>query len=128
MVQLCLANQQGLATMESELQSVAQSEKMVFLDNSRNTKESLNTIGYAGNERKDGSPVISLDVGRKDGMGLGVGNLGLPNYQVAVGFSEGSDAKEARQFANRVVERLKQHWRIVVVPAGTGAKPLASCP
>jgi len=128
MVQLCLNDQQGLSTMVGELQSLAQSEKMTFIDNGGNTKRSLDTIGYAGTERKDGSPVINLDVGRRDGMGVGVGNLGLPDYQVAVGFSEGSDAAESRHFADRVIERLKRHWHLIVVPAGTGAKPLASCP
>jgi hypothetical protein len=59
--------------------------------------------------------------------GMGAGNVGLPGYQVAMGFAEGSNAVEARDFANRVLTRLRQHRGIEVVPAGAGAGPMAGC-
>jgi len=60
-------------------------------------------------------------------MGVTAGNLGLPGYEVALGFSEGSSGAEAREFANKVVKRLEQHWQVEIVPAGTGAKPMGGC-
>lgn len=77
--------------------------------------------------RDDGSPAIYIQVGLSDGMGLGVGNLGLPGYQVAVGFTRGSDAERSRLLSDKVIERLQGTWQVQEVPAGQGAKPLPNC-
>lgn len=127
MVQMCLANDQGVSDFIDELRAIATVEKMDFLDNSANTKRELDAVGYAGDERTRGSPVINIGVQRSDGLGIGAGNLGLPGYQVALGFSAGSSTTEAQAFANRVVSQLEQRWRISFVPAGSGAKPMAGC-
>lgn len=127
MVKMCLSNEQGAAAFIDELKSIASAEKLDFVDNSNNTERELRAVGYAGHERTGRSRVINVGVLRKDGMGIGAGTLGLPGYQVAMGFSEGSNAVEAHDVANRVLTRLRQHWRIEVVPAGTGAKPMAGC-
>lgn len=127
MVQMCLSNEQDVAALIDELKSIASAEQLEFVDNSRNTERELRAVGYSGHERTGGSRAINVGVLRKDGMGIGAGNLGLPGYQVAMGFSEGSNAVEAHDFANRVLARLKKHWPVEVVPVGTGAQPMAGC-
>src|SRR5262245_60318024 len=107
-VQLCLSNGAGVTEFIREMKSIAVLEKMEFLDNSANTKRNLEVLSYSGSERADGSPVINIGVLRSDGLGVGGGNLSLPGYQVALGFSVGSDDAEAREFANRVIKRLGQ--------------------
>ena len=62
-----------------------------------------------------------------DGLGLMAGNVGLPGYQVAIGFSEGRDPAAARQLAARTVQRLKVRWTVKTVPEGHGALPLKNC-
>jgi hypothetical protein len=66
---------------------------------------------------------------RRDGSAVLVGNLGLPGYQVALGFSGGSSLPEAQEFAQMVVGKLEEHWRVEVVPnpAKSGALPMADC-
>jgi hypothetical protein len=127
MAQMCLSDQHDVSAFVGELKSIASAEKFDFVDRSNDTERELKTVGYVGSERTGGSRVINVGVLRRDGMGLGAGNLGLPGYQVAIGFSEGSNAAEARNFADRVLMRLRKHWRIELVPAGTGAKPMANC-
>lgn len=127
MVEMCLSNAQGARVLTDELRSIASAEKLDFIDRSSETERELKTVGYTGKERTANSRVINIGVLRRDGMGLGAGNLGLPGYQVAIGFSEGSNSIEAHQFADRVLKRLGQHWRIDTVPAGTGAKPMVDC-
>lgn len=126
-VQLCLSNGAGVTEFIREMKSIAVLEKMEFLNNSANTKRNLEVLGYSGSERTNGSPVINIGVLRSDGLGVGGGNLGLPGYQVALGFSVGSDDAEAREFANRVIKRLGQHWHIEMVPSGQGDKPMSDC-
>jgi hypothetical protein len=126
-VQMCLSDKQGVSEFVDEMRSIASEEKLEFVDNSSNTEHELKDVGYAGRERAGGSGVINVIVLRKDGMAIGAGNLGLPGYQVAAGFSEGSNVEEARDFSNRVLTRFRKHWRIEVVPAGTGAKPMPGC-
>ena len=127
MVQMCLSNERGVTEFFDEMKSIAAANNMVFLDNSGDTIRELKATGYAGHERDGGSPAINFAVERKDGQGASAGNLSLPGYQVAVGFSEGSSPAEAQAFANVVVSRLEKHWKIHVVPRGTGAKPMPGC-
>ena len=127
MVQMCVQNNAGAAQLVGELKAVADSKGMEFTDNSAETKRGLEAIGHPDRQRADGSPVINVGVLREDGMGIGAGNLGLPGYQVALGFSEGSDKLEARRFADEVIKRLEQHWRVETVPAGSGAMPKPDC-
>jgi hypothetical protein len=127
MVQMCLSDQGGVTTFVEEMRSIATSQRMEFLDNSADTARGLDAVGYTGRERNDGSPVINLGIQQKDGKGAFAGNQGLPGYQVAIGFSEGSKPDEAREFAALVVKRLEQRWPVQVVPDGKGAMPLEGC-
>ncbi|HEX5420686.1 MAG TPA: hypothetical protein VFY39_11865 [Gammaproteobacteria bacterium] len=96
-------------------------------DASKHTESDLKGMDYAGKERTDGSPVVDIDLGRRDGMGVGAGNLGLPGYQVALGFSKGRDEAEARVFASNVIAVLEKHWAVHRVPNGQGAMPMEGC-
>jgi hypothetical protein len=78
-------------------------------------------------ERAGAGRSIDVRVMRSDGMAIGATNLGLPGYQVAMGFSAGSNATEAQEFANRTLLRIRQRWLVKSVPAGAGAKPMADC-
>lgn len=127
-VQACLLDERGTAAFIHEMKSIAAAEQMRFLDSSARTAEELRAVGYEGRERTHGSPVIHIGVERADGMGVTAANLGLPGYEVALGFSEGSSASDARDFADRVMARLETHWRLEVLPPGEGAKPKGNCP
>jgi hypothetical protein len=100
---------------------------MKFVDHSLETQRNLAVIRGDAWKPDTSNPVIAIDMGLDDGLGLGVGNLGLPNYQVAVGFSGGQDPAEARKFSDMVVARLSQRWHVETVPDGSGALPLKVC-
>jgi hypothetical protein len=127
MVQMCLSNQQGVEEFIDELKSIAAAEKLEFIDNSSNAERGLNETGYVGHERTGGSQVMDIRLVRRDGMGIGATNVGLPGYQVAMGFAEGSKAVEAQDFAKRVLPRFKKRWLVEIVPTGAGAGPMAAC-
>ena len=127
-VQTCLRDERGVAMFMEELRSIATAENMTFIDNSESTAEQLEDVGHTGSQRTAGSRVINIGVQRSDGVGVTAGNLGLLGFEVALGFSEGSDAEFAHAFADRVVARLQNYWQIEVVPAGTGAKSKGGCP
>ena len=127
MVEMCLSNEQGVEEFIKELKSTASAETLDFVDNSSNAQRELKELGYNDGLRPGGGRVIDIRLTRRDGMGIGAANVGLPGYQVAMGFSEGSDAGEAKNFANRTLMRFKRHWLVEVVPNGTGAKPMAGC-
>jgi len=123
MVQICLGNEQGLKDFTDRMRSVARSEQMTFVDGSSDTKKDLETMGAL----RQAGPIIHMGVEREDGLGLTAGNIGLPGFQVAVGFSEGSNPPEAHAFAKRVIDLLETQWRVETVPPGKGALPLKSC-
>ncbi len=123
MVQLCLGDERNLSEFTSMMRSIAQSEGMKFVDGSAETKKDLKVIGAPQHP----GPVINMGFDREDGVGLMAGDLGSPDYQVAVGFSEGSNPSGAHAFADRVVSRLKTRWHVETVPAGKGAFPMKTC-
>ena len=127
--QICLAGSQDLSDFTRELQSIAQAERGRFIDTSADTKRGLGTVGYASAERTKGSPVVNMGIDLGHGVGVTVSNLGLPGFQVALGFSEGSKPREAHRFAEAVIRKLEARWRVQTVPnpAESGALPMPGC-
>jgi hypothetical protein len=123
----CLKNGEGASAFASELQSIAREEGVNLIDGSAQTKKNLGTVGYVDRERKDGSSFIYVGIELGDGIGMTAGNLGMPGYQVAVGFSEGSNPARAHRFATKVINRLSSHWRVELVPGEVGVTPMSTC-
>lgn len=122
MVQLCLRDTSGVASFESMMRSISESQHMAYGDRSIESQKELTALHVSPNYK-----LINIAADRSDGVGWGAGNLGLSAYQVAIGFSAGSNPAAAHRFANIVVDRLKQRWHVYVVPAGHGALPLKAC-
>jgi len=126
-VQFCVHDRAGAAELVADLKDIASAKHMEFFDSSTATANDLAKSGYRGRERADGSPVINVGVLRNDGLFVGGGNLGLPGYQVQLGFTEGSDRAQSNRFAEEVVARLRQRWPVRVLPPGAAAAPMADC-
>lgn len=126
-VQTCLVDQQGVAEFLETMRAVAKSESLRFVDGSLKTGESLKTIGADKSLKHD--PALTIHVGIEGDGGLGVtaGNLGLPPYQVALGFTEGSDAAKAHRLSDKLVQALSRRWHVETVPQGKGALPMKTC-
>jgi hypothetical protein len=123
--QLCVRDEAGMAQLIDELRAVATARDMRFFDYSADTERSLANVGHPA--RDDGSPVVYVGVDGGDGLGVRATNVGLPGYQVALGFTEGRDRLETQSFTDEVIERLERHWQVERLPAGTGALPQPGC-
>jgi hypothetical protein len=84
-------------------------------------------MGVTGQNMHVDGNLVHVGITGDRGIGLTAGNMGLNNYDIAVGFSTGQDASAARAFADRVTARLQQHWLLEVVPDGSGAFPNPEC-
>ncbi len=126
-VQLCLKDRDGVTAFIGELRAIAQARHMTFIDGSAQTARELRDVGHPGDERTSGSPVINVGVEAQDGMGLTAGNLGLPGYQVALGFTAGRDRERAQAFATTVLDRLEHRWRVERVPLNRGVQAMGDC-
>jgi len=122
MVQLCLRNEQNVAVFTEMMKSISQSQRMDFTDGGVITQKGLTKLKTSPNY-----PLIYVGANRKDGVGWEGGNLGLSAYEVALGFSEGSNPADARRFADLVISELNKRWSVYVVPTGRGALPMKSC-
>lgn len=122
-VQLCFKDDRELVNFVRLLESIAYSDRMEYIDNSAPAERDLAALNAPGRL----APVIDMGVHDEFGVGLGVANLGLPKYQVAVGFSEGSKPVEARRFADTVVGQFRARWHVETVPEGRGALPITNC-
>ena len=128
MAEVCLRNAEDLAAFTREMQVIAQSEGKQLIDRSAATQKEFDTIGHPVEGART-RPVINMGILLGDGVALTVGNLGMPGYQVAVGFSEGSKPADAHRFAEAVIRKLEARWRLQTVPnpAESGALPMPGC-
>jgi len=127
-VQLCLNDDQGVSEFMSMMRSIAVAENLKFVDGGAETQRDLNTIGAKMDKLDTPGAVINIGFDRGNRNLMMGGNLGLPTYQVALGFSGDPNPSEAQHFADIVVKRLGARWQVETVPAGTGALPMKTCP
>jgi hypothetical protein len=129
MAEVCLTDTQNLSAFTHEIQSIAQSEGMTFIDDSAVTERNLDTIGTPNQKKTLSRPVINMGIERGNEVVSMIGNVGLPDHQLVVGFSEGSNPVDAHRFAQMVVSKLEEHWHVEIVPnpAESGALPMKNC-
>jgi hypothetical protein len=77
--------------------------------------------------KRDAALSIDVHIEGKGGMGVTAGNLGLRPYQVALGFTAGSDEAKAHRLSDQLVQALSQRWHVETIPQGKGAFPMKSC-
>lgn len=128
-VQFCLHDTAGIDHLRSVMRSFADAQSMTFIDNSAQTQADLQLIGVNSPPLPEGEPLINMGINGPGGLGVTAGNLGLPGYQVALGFTEGTDATMGKAFADALVRELDQRWELVEVPNPDerGAFPLPNC-
>lgn len=125
--QICLTSKETALQLVQVMKQIANEEQMAFVDGSAETARGLKIIGYDDRGRTDGSLTIHLGVHRADGMGVTIGNMGLPGYKMAIGFSEGSNPSEGNRFANKVIDRLGRLGPLEELPAGSRIQPDPKC-
>jgi hypothetical protein len=128
-VQFCLHDTAGIDDLRSVMRSFADAQSMTFIDNSAQTQADLERIGAKSPPLPKGEPLINMGINGPGGLGVTAGNLGLPGYQVALGFTEGNDATKGIAFTNALIRELDQRWELVEVPNPDerGAFPLPNC-
>lgn len=126
-VQMCLGDAQNLEAFRREMQAIAQAQRMTFDDQSARAQSELDVVDNEHVAHDPRGPVLELSVRTEDGWGVSAGNIGLSRYEVSLGFSEGDNPAEARRFADLVVRRLSQRWRVMRVPDDRGALPMPEC-
>lgn len=127
-VEVCFRDAQEFDRFTSELKQIAHQQDMKFVEASAVTERDLRSVGNANVDKMLRNPLVNLGLERPDGVGLIVGNLGLPPNQVALGFTEGkNNIDDAQRFAQTVMQRLGAQWHLKVVPPDQGAVPMKDC-
>jgi hypothetical protein len=126
-VQICVADQQGVAKLKGLMREAAASERLQFIDNSVHQGNALKHIGADKLLKRDASLALDVHIEGNSGMGVTAGNLGLPPYQVALGFTEGADAAKAHRLSARLIQALSKNWHVETIPVDKGAIPMKSC-
>jgi len=124
---MCVHNQEGVENLKDVMRTAADAEKLEFVDASSETGASMRATGADKALKRD--PARAINVGIKGAGGTFVlgGNLGLPPYQVALGFGTGSDPAKAHQLSDRLVRSLSESWDVKTVPQSEGVLPMKDC-
>jgi hypothetical protein len=128
MIQLCVKDDQGVTEFMNMMRSIAASEHMTFVDGGAQTQRDLKDIGAKFEKLDTPGSVINIGIDRGERTFVMGGNLGLPTYQVVLGFSGEEDREEVLRLADVVAKRLGTVWQVQTVPAGKGALPMKTCP
>lgn len=122
MVQLCLRDESEVEQLVDLLESTASGNGMTFVDRSSASQLELRRL-----KKDPGYRVISISASRPDGLGLAAGNLGLGAYEMAIGFTQGSNAQTSAAFVDKVMASLKSKWDVRLVASGKGAMKSTAC-
>jgi hypothetical protein len=128
MIQLCVKDDPGVADFMNTMRSIAATEHMTFVDGGAQTQRELKTVGAKFEKLDAPGSVINFGIDRGGHTLIMGGNLGLPTYQIAMGFSGAEDPMEMKRLAEVVVKQLTTRWPVQTVPDGTGALPMEGCP
>lgn len=109
------------------MRSTAEAERLQFTDNSMHVAKSLEVTAQTDAQRQEAIGAIDLHIEGKAGLGATASNLGLGQYDVAIGFTAGEDAGKAHLLAERLVKDLSHYFQVLEVPLGRGAMPLKGC-
>lgn len=126
-VQTCLENEQGVDRLRRLLNTIAIENGLDYVDSSRARQGELHRIEDFGVPVPSAEGLINIGIRGSRGFGLTAGNLGLSQYEVAIGFSKGRDHAAAEAFSETVVAALRMEWEVYTVPEGRGAFPLPGC-
>jgi len=126
-VQICVGNERGVADLKRAMMTVAEAEGLQFIDNSAQQRMELKAIEADKALNRDAASAIDFHIEGKSGMGATAGNLGLPPYQIGLGFTEGDDPAKAHQLADRLINALSQRWAVQRIPHGEGVLPMKTC-
>lgn len=126
-VQTCVSNERGVADLKTLMRSTAQAEQLEFIDNSTQAASALQQTAQSDADRRDAVGAIDVHIEGNGGLGATAGNLGLPRYQVALAFTEGSNAAKAHRLAERLIKELSHHFKVEEVPLGKGVVPVKDC-
>ena len=123
-IQLCLKNDEGLATFEKILRAKSGEYNLVFYDSSAETEQGLAEVG---SDLAGDYPIRHFHAHDKaDGFEVTASNLGLGRYQTTMSYDLRSDRQRA--FASEIEQELARHFAIVMPEEGKGALPLRDCP
>ena len=126
-VQMCVDNQRGVAELMNVMRTVAHSEGLQFIDNSAQQGVDLKNMGADKALGRDAAYAIDFHIEGESGLGATAGNLGLPPYQVGLGFTEGDDPAKAHKLANKLIRELSRRWDVQKVALTKGILPMKSC-
>lgn len=126
-MQICVVDERGVAEVKNVMRAVARSENLQFIDNSAQEAHDLKDTGADKALKRDASHAVDIHIEGENGLGVTAGNLGLPPYQVGVGFTEGSDPPKARRLANHLITSLSQRFNVQPVPSNEGMLPMKGC-
>lgn len=121
-VQLCLGDRQNAAAFKDAMRSIAHAQGMNFVDGSASTEKDLIALN-----QHPGYEIIYIGISGEGGIGLEAINLGLSEYEVVIGFSQGPDPARAQRFEGEVIKALGARWQLHEVPPSRGALPLTNC-
>lgn len=126
-MQMCVIDQAGVAQFKSMMRTVAKSENATFIDGSAETAQTLKNIGADKSLKHDLGQHINVGIEVDGTIIVMGGNLGLPAFQVALGFGAGSDAIKAHRLSGRLIKAFSQRWHVETVPVGQGVQPMKTC-
>jgi len=77
--------------------------------------------------KRDVASAIDFHIEGANGLGVTAGNLGLPPYQVGMGFTEGTDPPRAHRLAHELIRALSPRWDVQKLAPGTRVLPMKTC-
>lgn len=125
--QVCLRNQGDVDRFVALMREIAVANQLRFVDTSSESQEALSRTNPEQARVENRRRAVNIGTVGSRGFGFSAGNLGLPEYQVAIGFTAGDQPADARKFAARTVSLVRSKWPVETSSGETGVTGMKSC-
>jgi hypothetical protein len=122
-----LRNEDDVSRFVALMRGIASQTGLHFVDTSAGAQEGLARVAPAQARIEARRKAVNIGTVDRAGFGFSAGNLGMPGYQVAVGFTDEGRSQDAHKFALATVTALRKHWRVETQSGGSGAQGMKSC-
>jgi len=126
-VGVCAGDQGGVEQVLETMRATAKSAGLKFIDQSAETRANLENVDANKSLKYGADSLVDAHIEGAGGMGVTASNLGLPPFQIALGFTAGSDSAKGHHLADQLVRALSERWHVQKIPEGEGVRPLKEC-
>lgn len=118
LVQVCVNSHEEVDSLVNFAKIVAIDSGANFTDRSAQSLEELKQI--KSNAIRSNKRLVNVSVRTNNYDGFSIGNLGVPDNQIIIGFSGENESTSSIAMREKILQYVEKRWKYIILPDGVG--------